>query len=138
MGLARNVFAASLLVLGVVHAIFGEVLTRMLPVWPEGLPGRPLWAHAAGVLLAIVAAMLLARRQVRGTAVVLGALLLVPVLGMHLPRAIPTGDFGNAWLNFFKWLAMAAGPLVLAAHVTPELVGPYRNRVVTLGEAMAP
>jgi len=136
--LARHIFAASLLFLGVLHVLFGERLTRMMPAWPDGLPGRPFWAHGMGVLIVMGAVMLFVRDRARGAAVVLGALLLLPVLGLHLPRALPSGTFGDAWLNVLKWLAMAAGPLVVAWHGPAVRAVPWRDRVIGASARMAP
>jgi uncharacterized membrane protein len=135
---ARTVFSGSLLFLGVLHVIFGENLTRMMPAWPDGLAGRPLWAHGAGVLLVIGAGMMLVRGRERGAAVATAALLLLPVMGLHVPRALPTGTFGDAWLNVVKWLAMAAAPLVVAWHVPAMHEARWRERVISTGAALAP
>lgn len=135
---ARTVFSVSLLFLGVLHVIFGEDLTRMMPAWPDGLPGRPLWSHGAGALLVIGAGMMLVRGRERGAAVATAALLLLPVLGLHVPRALPTGTFGDAWLNVVKWLAMAAAPFVIAWHVPAEREVRWRDRAISIGAALAP
>jgi uncharacterized membrane protein len=135
---ARHLLAGSLLFLGVLHVIFGERLSRMMPAWPDGLPGRPLWAHAGGALIAIGAGMMFIRGRERRTAVPLTALLLLPVLGLHLPRALPSGTFGDAWLNVVKWLAMAAAPLVLAWHVPAVHEARWKERVISTGAALAP
>jgi uncharacterized membrane protein len=127
---ARAAFAVSLAFLGVLHVVFGENLARMLPAWPDGLPARPVWAHAAGVLIAVVAGALLLRRDARGVGVALGAILLVPVLALHIPRALPTGQFGDAWLNVLKWLAMAAGPVVVVSFAPPAQELSRRDRLV--------
>jgi len=133
----RQVLPLSLLFLGVLHVIFGAALTRMLPVWPDSPPGRPYWTAAMGVALAAAAGIVLARARSRGAALWLAALLLLPVLALHLPRALPSGDFGNAWLGVFKWLAMAAAPVVLAAD-RPAARVEWRDRAVAMGAAMAP
>jgi len=135
---ACTTFTASVLFLGVLHAIFGESLARMFPVWPVDLPGRPFWAHSAGVLLAIAAGMVLAQGRSRDATLGLTALMLVPVLALALPRAIPSGRIGGEWLNFLKWLSMAAGPLVVAAQRPIVRAVPWRDRVITIVAAMAP
>lgn len=135
---ARVAFAASLVALGALHVIFGERLARMMPVWPDALPGRPVWAHALGALIAVVALAMLLRRRPRTAGVALSALLLVPVLTLQLPRALPSGELGNAWLNVVKWLAMASAPLVVAAHFPREGPVRRRDRVISAGRAAAP
>lgn len=136
--LARDAFPAALLFLGLLHVVFGERLTRMLPVWPEGLPGRPWWAHGAGVLLASVSALVLARRRSRWAPLALVVVLLLPVLSLQLPRALPTARFGNEWLNVLKWLALSTGPLLLASHRPARGAAPGRDRVIATGAGLAP
>jgi uncharacterized membrane protein len=135
---ARAAFAASLAFLGVLHVIFGERLARMLPVWPEGPPGRPIWAHVIGALMAILAGTVLLRREARSAGVGLGVILLIPVLALHVPRALPTGQFGDAWLNVFKWLAMAGGPFVAVSFLPVERAVPWRDRLISSVTAAAP
>src|SRR3954463_16316257 len=106
--MARTLFTASMIGLGVIHAIFGEAVTRMFPTWPAGLPGRPFWAHLAGVLLVLLGLMVLANRSPRKAAASIGLLILVSVLCLHLPRSVRSGNFGDEWLNVFKWLTMSA------------------------------
>ena len=134
---ARQALPGSLLFLGALHVIFGEALTRMLPIWPDSPPGRLFWTPAMGVGLGFAAGIVLVRARSRGAALWLAALLLLPVFALHLPRALPTGDFGNAWLGVFKWLAMAAAPVVLAAH-RPAAGIEWRDRAVAVGAATAP
>lgn len=136
--LARHLFAGSLVFLGALHVIFGEQLARMMQAWPAGLPGRPYWAHLMGALIATCASMLFVRGRERDGAVALAVLLMLPVLGLHLPRAVPSGTFGNAWLVVAKWLALAVGPLVVASHVPTLRKVPWRDRAIRLGASLAP
>jgi uncharacterized membrane protein len=128
--LARDVLAATLTALGVIHVISGEAVTRAFPAWPAWLPGRPFWAHAAGALMLVCGAMVLLRKQPRRAAAAIGVLLLLSVAGMHLPRAIPSGDFADAWLNVFKWLSMAGGAFVLAAEFPAARPGSGVDRAI--------
>lgn len=135
---ARTTLVVALGFLGLLHLVFGEELARMLPAWPDGLPGRPAWAHGAGAVIALLAGLVLFRREARNAAVLPGLVLLVPVLALHLPRALPTGDFGDAWLNVFKWLAMATAPFVVASLLPGGRKGAGRDRLVTGVAAAAP
>lgn len=135
---ARDAFVASVLSLGVLQIIFGESLARMFPAWPAGLPGRPFWAHAMGALLAIAAAVVLARGRSRGSALALAALMLVPVAGLHLPRAIPSGYAGVAWLSVLKFSAMASGAFVVAARTPAQRAVAWQDLAASRGAAMAP
>jgi uncharacterized membrane protein YphA (DoxX/SURF4 family) len=136
--LARYAFWACVMVLGILHVIFGEELARVLRGWPDGLPGRPLWAHGWGALLAVVAGILLFQAGGRRAAVVLTGVLLLPVVGLHLPEALASGELGNAWLGLVKWLAMASAPLVVAWHIPVDRSSPWPGRLVSLGRSAAP
>ena len=135
---ARTTLIAALAFLGLLHLVFGEDLARMLPVWPEWLPGRPAWAHAIGALVMALAAGVLLRREARSAAILLGLLLLAPVLALHLPRALPTGQFGDAWLNVLKWLSMATAPFVVASFLPRGEEAHGRNRLVSAVSEAAP
>lgn len=116
---ARMVFAGAIAALGIIHSIAGEAVTRLFPVWPSSLPGRPWWAHAAGVLLVVLGAMVLFRRGARLAGTLIGVVILISVICLHLPRSLASGNFGDEWLNVFKWLAMAAGAFVVADTFPP-------------------
>ncbi len=112
--IARMVFLVSLAALGVIHMIAGEAVTRLFPKWPDAMPGRPYWAHVAGGLIVMLAGMSALRIRPRFALGLGGSLILLAVMVLHLPRSIPTDNFGDEWLNVFKWLAMAAGVFLLA------------------------
>ena len=52
---------ASILALAVLHVIFGETLTRWLPLWSGSPGGRPYWSRGIGLALAAAAAWLLVK-----------------------------------------------------------------------------
>jgi uncharacterized membrane protein len=133
-----TLFIGSLVFLGVLHVIFGEDLARLMQAWPAQLPGRPYWAHVMGALIAASAGMMFVRGWRHRAAVVLAGLLLLPVLGLHLPRALPSGTFGNAWLIVVKWLALAAGPLLVAWHLPAPGGARWLDRVIRTGALLAP
>lgn len=116
---ARLVFAGAIAALGIIHVIAGEAVTRLFPVWPISLPGRPWWAHVAGALLLVLGAMILFRRSARTAATLTGLVILASVICLHLPRSLRSDNFGDEWLNVFKWLAMAAAAFVVADSFPP-------------------
>lgn len=114
--IAAGVLVGALVALGVLHVIFGESLTRWQPDWPDSPPGRPYWSRLLGLALIAGVLGLASRRHARSAAIATAAVLALPVVALALPRAVPTGTLGDAWLNVFKWAAFAAAPLVLAAR----------------------
>jgi len=135
---ARRVFGGAVALVGVMHVIFGEAPTRLFPVWPEALPGRPFWAHGAGAALAVLGAMIVLRKHAREAAAGIGLIVLVAVLGMHLPRAIPSGALGNAWLSVLKFAALAVGAAFVAHGIAGGARRPAFDRALRLGAAATP
>lgn len=110
----RTVFVLMLVALGVLHVIHGEAITRMFPWWPDGLPGRPYWAKVGGAWIAVLGALAVLRIRPRTTTALLALPILLAVLFLAVPRAWPTNEFGDAWLNVFKWLSMVTGIALFA------------------------
>lgn len=135
---ARRVFGGALALVGVMHVIFGEGPTRMFPVWPEGLPGRPLWAYIAGAVLAVLGSMILLKKQAREAAAGIGVLVLLSVVALHLPRAIQSDALGNAWLSLLKFAAMAGGAALVAHGIAGRSGRPILDRVIRWGATAEP
>lgn len=134
----RRVFGGAVALVGVMHLIFGETARRLFPVWPDGLPGRPWWAHAAGALLALLGAMVLLDRRGRECAAGIAAVVLLAVLAQHLPRAIPSGALGNEWLSVLKFGALAVGSALVAHGIAPTVPRPRLDRVLGWAAAATP
>lgn len=136
--MVAGAYIVALAGLGALHVVFGEGLARMMPAWPDALPGRPLWAHGIGLSVAVLALGLLGRRGVHTVAATLAGVLLLPVLVLHLPRALASEHFGDAWLNVLKWLAMASSPLVVSTLVVLNERGTWLDRAASAGARAAP
>lgn len=117
-GTAARIFGTAIALVGLVHAIFGEAATRLFPFWPEVLPGRPYWAHAAGLALGVFGTMVALGRRPREAALGIAGIVALAVLALHLPRAVESAAPGNAWLSVLKFSALAAGA-ILVARVFP-------------------
>lgn len=133
--IARCVFGGAMALLGVVHLMFGEGVKRLFPVWPEGLPGRPWWAHIAGAALAVLGSMLILGTRAREAAACIGVLILLAVAALHVPRSIPSGTFGDEWLNVLKWTAMAGGAALVAHGIPGQSGRAIRDRAISWGAA---
>jgi uncharacterized membrane protein YphA (DoxX/SURF4 family) len=136
--LVRRVFGGALALVGLMHLIFGEEPTRLFPVWAEGLPGRPWWAHAAGALLMVLGVMVALGRRDRGAAAGISVIVLLAVLTQHLPRAIPSGALGNAWLSVLKFAALAAGAALVPQVGSAPAHGPRLDRALRWGAVATP
>ena len=138
MHTVRRLFGGAIALIGLLHVIFGETPTRLFPVWPEWLPGRPWWAHAAGAALLVCGARLVRLKADRAAAVCIAVVVTVSVLALHLPRAIPSGVLGNAWLSVFKFSALAAGAALVASTMPNEPPRPRMDRAVAWGAMATP
>jgi hypothetical protein len=112
--LARTIFAVTVLLIGGIYLVFGEAVTRLMQAWPEGFPGRPYWAHVVGGLLALLAVLALAGWRSRLAWTALGTTVVIVVACLSLPRALRSGEFGDAWLNVCKWLTFASANFLMA------------------------
>ena len=121
--MARAVLAAAIAVIGLVHLIFGGAVSRAFPAWEHGPPGRELWTRGAGAALLGLGALVLARRRAREAAAAAGAIFLLAVLALHVPRAIASATFADAAANVLKWLAVAGAAFVLAVEAAPSRPG---------------
>ena len=86
----------------------------------------------------LAAARLLVPRRASDAALALGGLLLGFVVTLHVPRALPTGTFGDAWLNVLKWSAMASGAFVAASFLRQGHTSRWRDTGVARGARLAP
>lgn len=136
----RRVFGIALALVGLLHLIFGEAPTRLFPVWADGLPGRPWWAHAAGLTLLLLGGLVAVGGRSRGAAAGIAGIVFLAVLTQHLPRALPSGALGDAWLNVLKFAALAAGAaLVARAGGTPtEGASTWLDRALRWGARATP
>lgn len=135
--MTARTLTASILALGVLHVIFGAALTRWLAAWSGSPGGRPYWSRALGLALAATAAWALAKPRARTPKLVLSALLALPVLVLHLPRALPSGELGNAWLGVLKWATLAVAPLLLTSRWRAD-DDPRPDPVLHVGVRAAP
>lgn len=113
--LGRLFFAVSLVAFGVQQLITAEFV-RLVPPLPAWIPGHPLWARLVGVIL-IAAGTVIgigSGRMARRAAAVVGALLVLSILFLHLPKAFANPLVGFLWTNPCKALAMLGGIIILA------------------------
>jgi uncharacterized membrane protein len=109
----RGFFAIALVAFGLQHFVYGDFVTRVVLSWPAWIPGRAFWAYAVGAGL-IAAGALLASKQVRSVALLVGTLLLLSFACLSLPVAAKDVAWGGAWTSALKALALSGGALLIA------------------------
>jgi len=119
----QSFVAVSLVAFGIQQFLWGDFVPgRALP-WPEGVPGRLVWAYLSGAgLIATGAAILLAIAQpsttvvrtARIAAVCIGAVILLWAGVRHLPAVAADAWLGGEWTRLGKALMLFGGTLAVA------------------------
>ncbi|MBS4065103.1 MAG: hypothetical protein KGZ74_11120 [Chitinophagaceae bacterium] len=90
---------------------------------PEFLPGGVLWVHITGAALILVGLSFLTNRFVKLTGYLLAILILVVILGIHLPNAMNAGAPEMrrlALVNLLKDAAIFCFALHIAASASQQ------------------
>ncbi len=96
---------------------------RLVPPLPAWVPGPSLWAYETGILLIAAGVAIGIGRKARWAAAVLGALLVLAILLLHLPKAATNPLLGFMWTNPAKALAMLGGVIILAGALPDDEAG---------------
>jgi uncharacterized membrane protein len=127
--LARFAIAITVTVFGFEHFLDPEVapgipqesptVAMAMPSW---IPGHVFWAYVTGAILLACGVSLIANRQARFAATVLGLTLLVLTLFVYVPLMIAKpSDIGNG-LNYVAIHFVLAGAALLLAGALPKTV----------------
>jgi uncharacterized membrane protein YphA (DoxX/SURF4 family) len=116
--LGRLFFATAMVASGIQQLVTADFV-RLIPPLPAWIPWHSLWAYLVGVILIVAGVANGMGKQVRWAAAVLGAMLLLAILFLHLPKALSNPLVGFMWTNPCKALAMLGGVIILAAAL-PE------------------
>ena len=108
---ARFVFALSLIVFGVQHFLYAGYIATLVTAW---IPGHLFLVYLSGVGFIAAGIAIAINVQARLAATAIGAMLLLWVLVLHLPRAIAAWSNGDEWSSLFVALGIGGGSLVVA------------------------
>ncbi|HEY0511779.1 MAG TPA: DoxX family membrane protein [Thermoanaerobaculia bacterium] len=117
--LGRIFFAVSMVAFGIRQLVTAEFV-RLVPSLPAWMPWHPFWPRLVGILLILAGAAIATGRKARWAAAVLGALLILSILFLHLPKAATDPLSGFMWTNPCKALAMLGAALILAGALPEE------------------
>jgi len=138
--LGRTFFAIAIVAFGVQHVIHRDFVTRVVPWWPEWMPGRPLWAGIVGALLIGAGLAILTGARTRAVATLLGWAILLSFVLLGLPLAAADVPLGGAWTRAGKALALSGGAFLVAQSVlaasksaASAMLSPRLERVTSLG-----
>lgn len=116
----RMFFAIGLVAFGILHVVYGDFVTRVVPGWPAWIPARWFWVYLIGATLISGGAAMLLRIKGRSAAVILGALIFLSFVFLHLPRAAAGAFMGGTWTSAGKGLVLFGGCVAVAATFRRE------------------
>jgi uncharacterized membrane protein len=95
--LGRVFVPASLALFGTAQLVGARFVVELVPAW---MPGRLFWVYFTGFALVAASASIVARKQVRWSAPLLGTMFFLFVLMIHLPAVV------RAPHDRFRWAVM--------------------------------
>ncbi len=110
--LGRLFVSLALVASGILQLATGEFV-RLAPL-PAWVPGHSLLAYLVGVILILAGAAIGFGRGALGASAVVGALLVVVLACLQIPKALTDPGTGFMWTNPFKALALLGGVIALA------------------------
>lgn len=119
--LGRFFFAISMVAFGIQQLVTAEFV-RLVPPLPAWIPGHASWAYLIGILLLLAGIAIGIGHKARWAAAMLGAMLVLSILFLHLPKAAANPLAGFVWTNPAKALAMLGGVILLAGALPRERV----------------
>ena len=104
--------AIMVIVFGTDHFLNVPLMASMVPAW---IPGHVFWTWFAGAALIAAGVAMIVRVKARLAATLLGAMLLIWVLILHIPRAMadPYSGVGGEWTSVFEALAASGVAFIL-------------------------
>ncbi|MPY90957.1 MAG: hypothetical protein GEU99_23980 [Luteitalea sp.] len=112
--LGRAFFAVAIVAFGVQHVVHADFVTRVVPWWPDWIPGRRLWAGAVGAVLIGAGVAILMGKRTRVVAMLLGSIILLSFLFLAVPLAVTDSPLGGLWTWAGKALALSGGAFLVA------------------------
>jgi uncharacterized membrane protein len=111
----RVFYSAGLIGIGIQHFIFADFISVILPGWPAWIPGRSVWAYAAGAALVAAGISMLSGFHARTVGAITGMafLLLVLLVDILTQLRIWSGN-GLTWADTFTAFSLSGGAWVFA------------------------
>jgi uncharacterized membrane protein len=104
--------AVPMAIFGVQHFIYLTFVAEFIPAW---IPWRTFWACFTGIALIAAAVGIVSKKWDQWAASLLGAMILLWVVLLHIPRVAAESDDPQEWRGAFQALAMSSFSFVLAS-----------------------
>jgi uncharacterized membrane protein len=122
--------------IGIQHLIFADFIPVIVPSWPSWIPGRLLWAYAAGAAPIAVGAAIISGSRREPVAAVAGAAILVLVVIDEVPGRLAAHPAHlRVWTNTCKVPTMCVRCLVVAGSVVerPSKITGHLETIMPVG-----
>jgi uncharacterized membrane protein len=113
--LGRFFLAAFLILCGIEHFIYAEVVTSLVPSW---IPGGVFWTYFTGVALVAGGVGIIVPLTSRLAGALSGLMIFLWVLLLHIPRAVADLSNSNETTAVFEALAISGVAFIIAT--TPK------------------
>jgi uncharacterized membrane protein len=119
-GLGKYLFAIPFAVFGVMHFMNAEAMAGQVP-----FPGGVIWIYISGAALVLAAVSIFVGKKDGLATFLLGVLLLVYVIGIHVPGLLQAGDEAAQGIhlgNLLKDTSLAGASFMYARYAAKEAV----------------
>ena len=128
--LGKYFLATTMIVFGIMHFVYADFVSRLVPDW---IPGHLFWTWFTGAALFLSGVSIMINIQRRTAALLLGSMILAWFILLHIPRAIadPHSGNGNEWTSVFEALAFSGIAFLIAGKPShsPTSVGYVPDQV---------
>ncbi len=114
--------AIALIGWGIMHFLVGDFIAGRGPAWPEGIPGKIVWAYASGLILITASFSIVFPNQktawakfASATVTCSGLMILAWAGARNFWVVVPNLDYGGNLTNLGKSITIGSG-LLLIAH----------------------
>jgi uncharacterized membrane protein len=112
LAIGRYLFAAPLVLFGILHFRYAFFISTLIPDW---IPGRFFFANFTGLCFVCAALAIVTGVRARLAGYLLATMFLLWVGILHAPRVARAIHSGNEWTSLFVALAMTGCALAVAA-----------------------
>lgn len=105
-------FAIMLIIFGIDHFLYADFVKTLVPLW---IPGSLFWTYFAGIALIGSGVAIIFNLKIKITSILLGAMLLLWLIVLHIPRAITmdTSKDPNEIVSVLECLAFSGMAFLL-------------------------
>jgi hypothetical protein len=128
--MGRLFYAMPMAVFGAEHFTEAKSIVLLIPTW---IPGKWFWVFFVGMALLAASVSIVANKQVRLSASLLGLMFFLFVVLMHIPGVVGNPRDRIAWAIALRDLAFSGGALALAGMQTAEWRSRGKHFLVTIG-----